>query len=96
MAVVCVPSFIAGVAYTKPGGPVTLLDASVTGIESDSISLPNAAAPDRAEQSGRQQTAEVLDRSDAVKGNRLDTPSDTRQEAPEWGVEYADAKVRNK
>lgn len=96
MAVVCVPSFIAGVTYTKPGRPVALLTASVTGLEIDSISLSNAAAPDRAEQLGRRQTAEVLDRGGAVKGNRLDNSFDTHQETLEWGVKYADVEVRNR
>jgi len=87
MAVVCIPSFIAGVTYTKPGRPVTLLNASVTGSESNVLSLSNAAnlnaAPDRAEQPGRRQNAEVLDRGGAVKGNRLDTSFDTHQDALE-------------
>ncbi|MBL7184886.1 MAG: hypothetical protein ISS70_01060 [Phycisphaerae bacterium] len=50
MAVVCVPSFIAGIAYTKPAGPITLVNATVTGSESGVLSLSNAAnlnpAPD--------------------------------------------------
>jgi len=100
MAIVCIPSFIAGVTYTRPGRPVTLLDASVTGSESNVLSLSNAAnlnaAPDRAERPGQRQTAEVLDRGGAVKGNRLDTSFDTRQETLEWDVKYADVEVRNK
>ena len=96
MAVVCVPSFIAGVTYTRPGRPVTLLNASVAGLESDFISLSNAAAPDRAEQHGRRQTAEVLDGGGGVKANPLYTSIDPYQETLEWGVKYADAEVRNR
>ncbi|MBC8217639.1 MAG: hypothetical protein H8E73_04180 [Planctomycetes bacterium] len=99
MAVVCVPSFIAGVTYTKPGRPVTLLNASVTRSERNVLSLSNAAnlnaAPDRAEQPGQQQTAEVLDRGGAVKENHLDTSFDTQQETLEWGVNYPDVEVRD-
>jgi hypothetical protein len=45
MAVVCVPSFIAGVAYTKPANPITLLNPEATGPESDVLSRSNAANP---------------------------------------------------
>ena len=87
MAVVCVPSFIAGICCTESGEPTAPLNASVIRLESDFISLSNAAdlsaAPDRAEQPGRRQTAEVLDRGSAVKGNRLDASFDTRQETLE-------------
>ena len=83
MAVVCVPSFIAGVTYSRPGRPVALLNASVAGLDSDFISLSNAAAPDRAEQPGRRQTAEVLDNGGAVKADPLDTSLDSHREALE-------------
>ncbi len=49
-AIVCVPSFIAGISCTKSGKPITLLNASATPLESDLLSLSNAAEPDRAEQ----------------------------------------------
>jgi hypothetical protein len=62
MAAVCVPSFIAGVAHTEPGGPLTVLSASVTGLDGDFISVSNTAGPERAEQTGRQQTTEAPDR----------------------------------
>ncbi len=85
MAAVCVPSFIAGVSCTKSVKPITLLNASVTGLESDSISPSNAVAPDRAEQPGRRQTAEVLD-----------TSLDTHQNALEWNVKYTGVEVCTK
>ncbi len=100
MAVVCVPSFIAGVACTKPARPITLLNASVTGPKSDILSLSNVAnsnaAPGRAEQPGQWQTVKVLDRGGAIEGNRLDTSFHAHQEALEWGAKYLDLEVRNK
>ncbi len=85
MAVVCVPSFIAGITCTNSGKPVTLVSASVTGLESDLLSQSNAAAPDRAEQPDQQQPAEALE-----------TSSDTHQKALEWSVKYTDVKVCTK
>ncbi|KPK42568.1 MAG: hypothetical protein AMJ65_07400 [Phycisphaerae bacterium SG8_4] len=86
MAVVCVPSFIAGVAYTKPGKPVALLSAPVAGLERDFISLSKAAECVPAEQPGRLQIAEVLDNGGALEANPLGTSFDSPQEALEWGV----------
>lgn len=63
IAVVCVPSFIAGVTYTKPGRPVTLLNATVTGPEnniySQSDTVDPNTAPDRAEQPDQWQTVRM-------------------------------------
>jgi hypothetical protein len=69
MAAVCVPSFIAGFAHTEPGGPVTVLNASVAGLNSDFISVSNTTGPERTGQTGRQQTTEGLDRLCAVNQN---------------------------
>ena len=75
MAVVCVPSFIAGVAYTKPATPITLLNATVTGPDSGILPLSNAAnlnaEPDRPGQPARRQTAKVLERGNAINGQVL-------------------------
>jgi len=38
----------------------------------------------------------VLDRGDAIKGNRLDVFFATHQEALEWGVKYLEVNVRHK
>ena len=99
MAVVCVPSFIAGVAYTETARPITLVNATVTGSESDVLSLSNAAnpntAPDRAEQPGQRQTVKVLDRGGVLEEKRLDTSFHNHQETLEWGVKYQDVVVRN-
>lgn len=74
-AVVCVPSFIAGVAYTKPARPITLLNATVTGPDSGILPLSNAAnlnaAPDRPEQPAQRKTAKVLDRGNIINGEAL-------------------------
>lgn len=50
MAIVCIPSFIAGVSCANSGKPIALLNASTTVLESNLLSLSNAAVPDRAEQ----------------------------------------------
>lgn len=50
MAIVCIPSFIAGVSCAKSGKPVALLNASTAVLKSNLLSLSNTAEPDRAEQ----------------------------------------------
>lgn len=62
MATVCVPSFIVGFAHTEPGDPVTVLNASVAGVDSGFIPVSNAAGHERTGQAVRQQTREDLDR----------------------------------
>ncbi len=42
------------------------------------------------------QPVQVLDRGDAIKGNRLDVFFATHQEALEWGVKYLEVKVNHK
>jgi hypothetical protein len=69
MATVCVPSFIAGVAHTEPGSPVTVLNASVAGLDSDFISVSNRAGTERTGQAGQQQTGEAPDHLCAINQN---------------------------
>jgi hypothetical protein len=87
MAVVCVPSFIAGISCIESGEPTPSLNASVIRPKSDFVSLSNAAAaPDEARQSGLLQTAEVIGRDDDAEGNRIDTLFHTRTHRETWNV----------
>lgn len=83
-AVVCVPSFIAGISCMESGEPTASLNASAPRIESDFVSLSNAAAPDQTRQPGPLQTAEILGGDDDAKGNQLDTSVHTHRET--WNV----------
>lgn len=89
MAVVCVPSFIAGISCTNSGKPITLVNASATQLESNLFSQSNAtnlsAASDHAEQPGRRQTAEALGTSSGIHHTAL-----------ELSVKYTDVKVCTK
>jgi hypothetical protein len=60
MAAVCVPSFIAGVTYTKPGGSAALAEAPVSGVEDGSPSLASGAnAASQCAQAARSQTVQT-------------------------------------
>ena len=84
MAVVCVPSFIAGISCIESGEPTPSLNASVIRPESDFVSLSNVAAPDEARQPGLLQTAEVIDGDGDSRGNSIDTFVHTHHET--WNV----------
>ena len=63
IAVVCVPSFVAGVMYSKPCMPMALLNATVAELENDDLlssnTVASAAGGGQAAQPGQWQTARM-------------------------------------